>query len=158
EKNAYRLLDQVIDEAQSLHLAENRVRVQIGAADMLWDQNQARARSLFSMAAESVNELTRTQTAAITRRVNGQGAPMGFNQQNLRSFQLRQELVLTAANHDATLAYQLLANTKPNLPAQTTDDVRGYRINIATDDTLEQALLSRVAALDPKLAAQNAEQ
>ena len=49
EKNAYRLLDQVIDDAQSLKLTENRVRVQINAADMLWDQNQGRARSLFSM-------------------------------------------------------------------------------------------------------------
>ena len=158
EKNAYRLLDQVIDETQSLHLAENRVRVQIAAADLLWDQNQARARSLFAMAAESVNELTRTQTATITQRGNGMGGPVGFNQQNLRSFQLRQQLVLTAANHDATLAYQLLASTKPNFPAQTTDDVRGYRINITTDDGLEQALLGKVAALDPKLAAQNAEQ
>ena len=44
EKNAYRLLEQVIDEAQSLRLAENRVRIQINAADMLWDQNQGRAR------------------------------------------------------------------------------------------------------------------
>jgi len=49
EKNAFRLLDQVIDDAQSLRLAENRVRVQIGAADMLWDRNQGRARSLFQM-------------------------------------------------------------------------------------------------------------
>ena len=36
EKNAYRLLDQVIDESQSLRLTENRVRVQITAADALW--------------------------------------------------------------------------------------------------------------------------
>src|ERR1044071_2604978 len=56
EKNAYRLLDQVIDEAQSLRLTENRVRVQVGAADMLWDQNQPRARSLFAMAAEGASE------------------------------------------------------------------------------------------------------
>src|SRR5258707_7282975 len=61
EKNAYRLLDQVIDEAQSLRLTENRVRVQISAADMLWDQNQGRARSLFSMAADGVAELGRSQ-------------------------------------------------------------------------------------------------
>ena len=61
EKNAYRLLDQVIDEAQSLHLTENRVRVQITAADLLWDNNQGRARSLFAMAAEGVNELNRNQ-------------------------------------------------------------------------------------------------
>src|SRR5215813_10245360 len=62
EQNAYRLLDQVVDEAQSLRLAENRVRIQINAADMLWDQNQARARALFSMAAEGVAELRRAQS------------------------------------------------------------------------------------------------
>ena len=39
EANAYRLLDQIVDEAQSLHLAENRVRVQIMGADLLWDRN-----------------------------------------------------------------------------------------------------------------------
>ena len=156
ERNAYRLLDQVIDEAQSLRLAENRVRIQINAADMLWDQNQTRARSLFSIAGESVAELARTQVATLNRR--GTGAGPNFAPPNLRSFQLRQELVLTAARHDATLAYQLLAVTKPPLPTQTTDDARGPRPAIASDDGLEQALLSRVAALDPKLAAQNAEQ
>lgn len=158
ERNAYRMLDQIIDEAQSLRLAENRVRVQILAADLLWDQNQARARSLFSSAGESVAELARTQMAAITRRGNGMSIPTAVGPQNMRSFQLRQELVLTAAKHDATLAYQLLAVTKPPVPPQTTDDVRGPRPNITSDDGLEQALLTRVAALDPKLAAQNAEQ
>ena len=64
EKNAYRLLDLVIDEAQSLRLTENRVRVQINAADMLWDQNQGRARSLFAMAAEGIAELGRNQADA----------------------------------------------------------------------------------------------
>src|SRR6185369_1242981 len=128
ERNAYRLLDQVIDEAQSLRLAENRVRVQIMAGDLLWDQNQARARSLFSSAGESVAELARTQVAAITRRGNGMNVPNTVGPQNLRSFQLRQELVLTAAKHDATLAYQLLAVTKPPLPPQPTDDVRGQRL------------------------------
>jgi len=158
EVNAYRLLDQIIDEAQSLRLAENRVRVQVVAGDLLWDRNQTRARSLFSMAAESIAELGRTQSAAVTRRVNGMAVPNGFGpQQNLRSYQLRLELVLTAAKHDAPLAYQLLAITKPPAPP-TTDDARGPRVPINTEDALEQALLSRVAALDPKLAAQNAEQ
>src|SRR5918992_2021441 len=60
EKNAYRLLDQLIDEAQSLRLTENRVRVQINAADMLWNKNQGRARSLFQMAGEGVAELGRS--------------------------------------------------------------------------------------------------
>ena len=158
ETNAYRLLDQVIDEAQSLRLAENRVRVQVMAGDLLWDRNQARSRSLFSMAAESVAELGRTQPATGARRGNGMTVPNGFGpQQNLRSYQLRLELVLTAAKHDATLAYQLLAITKPPAPP-TTDEARGPRLPINPEDAIEQALLSRVAALDPKLAAQNAEQ
>ena len=165
EKNAYRLLDQVIDEAQSLRLVENRVRIQINAADMLWDQNQGRARGLFSMAAEGVAEIGRTQANATNNRRVQQDGQGGFGFQgtsgppNFRNLQLRTELVLTAARHDAALAYQLLATTKP--PAnvqQPTADGRGPRIQQLSDDNLEQTLLGRVAALDPKLAAQNAEQ
>lgn len=163
EKNAYRLLDQVIDEAQSLRLVENRVRIQINAADMLWDQNQGRARGLFSMAAEGVAELGRTPVNQTNNRrvvqggnnFNFQGPPV---QQTIRNYQLRQELVLAAARHDATLAYQLLAATKPPANLQATAEVRGPRAQLASDDNLEQTLLGRVAALDPKLAAQNAEQ
>ena len=149
EKNAYRLLDQVIDEAQSLRLTENRVRVQITAADLLWDNNQGRARSLFSMAGEGVAELGRNQQNNNNRR--GGGAPN-------RSFQLRQELVLTAARHDAQLAYQLLAATKSPAPTVDTNQNARNRIQMTADDNLEQTLLSRIASLDPKLAATNAEQ
>jgi hypothetical protein len=163
-KNAYRLLDQVIDEAQSLRLTENRVRVQIIAGDVLWDQNQGRARSLFSMAAEGIAEIGRAQAAATTnRRAEATGGGFGFAIQgnagpvrNFRGFQLRQELILTVARHDATLAYQLLAVTKP--PAGLQNEQRGPRQLVNTEDSLEQALLARVAALDPKLALQNAEQ
>ena len=165
EKNAYRLLDQVIDEAQSLRLTENRVRIQINAADMLWDPNQARARSLFSMAAEGVAELARTQVATQNRRfqppsgdANGFIMQGGIGPPNMRSFQLRQELVLAAARHDAALAYQLLAATKPPASAQPAADQRGPRANMSADENLEQQLLGRIAALDPKMAAQNAEQ
>src|SRR5215210_1083443 len=77
EKNAYRLLDQVIDEAQSLRLVENRVRIQINAADMLWGQNQGRARSLFASAAEGIAELARTQPTNNNRR--NQVMPDGSN-------------------------------------------------------------------------------
>lgn len=151
EKNAYRLLDQVIDEAQSLRLAENRVRVQIAAADLLWKNNQGRARSLFTMAGDSLVEMNRT-----TQNNNRWGREPNPDR---RTFQLRQELVLAAARHDAQLAYQLLASTKPPAPAVTTTDQRGPRPpQMNPEEGLEQMLLSRVASLDPKLAAQNAEQ
>ena len=151
QKNAYRLLDQVIDEAQSLRLPENRVRVQTTAADLLWDSNQGRARSLFSSAAESVAEIGRQQQTNTDRR----GGPQNADR---RAFQLRQDLVLTAARHDAQLAYQLLAITKPAALPPPATDVRGPRPQFNPEDNLEQMLLGRVAALDPKLAAQNAEQ
>ncbi len=149
EKNAYRLLDQVIDEAQSLRLTENRVRVQINAADMLWDRNQTRARSLFAMAAEGVAEFGRSIQPTNSRRSDNER----------RASQMRQELVLAVARHDAQLAYQVLAATKPPIAvAQPTNDTRAPRPPVNTEDTLEQTLLGRIAALDPKLAAQNAEQ
>src|SRR6185369_15871933 len=115
EKNAYRLLEQVINEAQSLRLTENRVRVQITAADLLWDNNQGRARSLFTMAGEGVAELNRNQQNTNNRR--GGGPPN-------RTFQLRQELVLAAARHDAQLAYQLLAATKSAPPIELDQNAR----------------------------------
>src|SRR5678815_211935 len=102
EKNAYRLLDQVIDEAQSLRLVENRVRIQVTAADMLWDQNQGRARSLFATAAEGIAEAGRTSAtnANNNRRVGPNGENIGpIAPQNMRVYQMRQELVLTAVSY-----------------------------------------------------------
>lgn len=164
EKNAYRLLDQVIDEVQSLRLVENRARIQINVADMLWDQNQGRARGLFATAAEGIAELNRAPATNTNNNRRFQVGPDGGNfgpvpQQNMRVYQLRQELVLTAARHDAALAYQLLAATKPPAPAQpVTADARAPRPIVTSEENLEQVLLGRIAGLDPKLAAQNAEQ
>ncbi len=72
-----------------------------------------------------------------------------FNQSRT-PIQLRQELVLTVARYDAPLAYQLLAATRP-----TTSETMANGFNF--EDDLEQRLLAQVAALDPKLALQNAE-
>ncbi len=155
EKNAYRLLDLVIDEAQSLRLVENRTRVQITAADMLWDQNQGRARSLFATAAEGIAELNRAQ--AMNNMQRNPGANEGPPSPTMRVYQLRQELVLSAARHDAPLAYQLLATTKPPVSTQPVE-ARGPRAQVTSEENLEQVLLGRIASIDPKLAAQNAEQ
>src|SRR6266496_1439199 len=148
-KKAYRLLDQVIDDAQSLKLVENRVRVQINAADLLWDHNQARARSLFALAADGVADMMRAPETNDRQNFNPAG----------RSGQLRQELVLTVARHDAPLAYQLLAATRPAIPSSSPAvDPRNAGQQLNSEDNLEQNLLAQVATLDPKLAGQNAEQ
>src|SRR6185369_5111992 len=82
----------------------------------------------------------------------------GGGPQNMRTYQLRQELVLTAARHDAALAYQLLASTKPPANTQPAANARDPRPQLTSEDNLEQQLLGRIASLDPKFAAQNAEQ
>ncbi|HKE59073.1 MAG TPA: hypothetical protein VKB46_20325 [Pyrinomonadaceae bacterium] len=151
-KNAYRMLDQVIDEAQNLHLTENRVHVQIIAADALWERNPDRARQLFALAAEGVTELMRNQD-------NNNNGRQNFGGQGRRPAQVRAELLLTVARHDAQLAYQLLASTKPPVQAQPNNDQRNPRGGpLNNEDNLEQSLLSQVASLDPKFAAQNADQ
>ena len=144
EKRAFTLLEQVVDEAQVLRLPENRIRMQIGAAEMLWQSNEGRARSLFSQAADGVADMLRNIPAptSINDRRN-------FAQTRTPS-QLRQDLVLTVARYDAPLAYQLLAATR-----QPIAELSNTGFN--SEDNLEQRLLAQVAALDPKIALQNAE-
>ncbi|HVQ39698.1 MAG TPA: hypothetical protein VMS31_19315, partial [Pyrinomonadaceae bacterium] len=139
EKKAAALLEQIVGEVQVLKLPENRIRVQIAAGDLLWKRNEARARSMFSMAGDAVAEMIRSTDGNLQRS----GA------------QLRQEVVLTAAQHDAALAYQLLASTRSLTPA--TEAVNNFR-RPSPDFNLEDNLLTRVAAIDPKLAAQKVEE
>lgn len=148
EKKAFALLDQVVDEAQLLKLPENRIRLQINAAELLWQSNEGRARSLFSQAADGVAEMVRSVNTEIPI-----GERRSFNQTRTPT-QLRQELVLTVARYDAPFAYQLLAATRQ--PAPAADPAGTIAVNV--EDNLEQRLLAQVAALDPKLALQNAEQ
>ena len=139
EKKATALLEQILNDVQMLKLPENRLRVQIAAGDLLWKRNESRARSMFSLAGEGIAELMRNQDNN-SRRASGQ---------------LRQELVLTAALHDAQLAYQLVATTKtPVAPGDS--DPNNRRGN--SDASIEQSLLALVARTDPKLAAQKAEE
>jgi len=146
EKKALILLDQILNDAQLLKLPENRINLQINTADLIWDRNQARARTLFTSAADSIAEMMRTTEQTEQRR--------GGNQPRIGA-QLRQQLIFAVARHDGALAYQLLATTRPVTPAAS-EPRNPYRPD--DDENLEQALLARIAALDPKMALQNAEQ
>jgi hypothetical protein len=139
EKKATGLLEQIVGEVQVLRLPENRIRVQIAAGDLLWKRNESRARSMFTLAGDGVAEMGRSTEANLQRS----------------AAQLRQEVVLTAAQHDAALAYQLLATTRSLAPA--TDTGNNFR-RPSPDINLEENLLARVAAIDPKLAAQKVEE
>ena len=109
EKQATALLEQVVEQSQLLKLPENRIRVQTAAGALLWKLNEERARSMFSLAADGVAEMMRSSEGNLQRS----------------ALQLRQEVVLTAAQHDAALAYQLLATTRSLAPpSDTSNDFR----------------------------------
>jgi hypothetical protein len=137
ERKATALLEQVIAEAQSLKLPENRIRVQIAAGDLLWDHSAPRARGLFVDAGAGLAQMN------IDLDRTDRNELQALNQ-------LRQELVLTAGRHDGELGYQLLRSTQP----QTDNAANGRRFGPPSQNALEQMLLSTIAASDPKLAYQ----
>lgn len=139
EAKATALLEQIVNESQSLKLPENRIRVQIVAGDLLWDKNPGRARTLFADAA-SILAQSMLETDRSDRRDWG-----GLNM-------LRRDLVLGAGRHDAELGYQLLRQTQPPAGADAADRRRGQMF--FEGDNLEQALLATIAATDPKVAYQ----
>src|SRR6185369_1885571 len=152
EKKALALLEQVVTDSHGLKLPENKLRVQIAAADMLWDKNAARARGLLTDAGAMLGQMM----VEVNR--SDREDMMAINQ-------LRQELVLTAGRHDADLVYQLLHSTQPPPQQQTQQSLtvgpgRGNRAQVFFDqpggNNLEQQLLATVATTDPKYAYQKA--
>jgi hypothetical protein len=134
-----------------MRLPENRVLIQITAGDLLWDKDQARARSLFLAAAAAIIDQMRALDPNDRQYFNLLRTPT----------QLRQLLILTVARYDSTLAYQLLASTRPPAPTTTQNPQRpgGPGGNpVDADANLERNLLAQIAATDPKVALQNAEE
>jgi hypothetical protein len=142
EAKASVMLEQVISEAQALKLPENRIRVQIIAGDLLWDRSAARARPLFMDAGATLGQLIQ--------------APEGSDRDDRQTLnRLRQELVLSAARHDAELAYSLFRQTQPP-PDNATNAGNRRRMMMFGQDNLEQSLLAVIANTDPKVAYQKA--
>jgi len=141
EEQAYLVLEDVVASTQTLKLPQNRARLQIIAADLLWKRDESRARSLFSDAAANILELEKRTTGSLDRVYD----------QHQSSAQLRQQLVLTAARHDPALAYELFQRTRQ--PKTGSPDGRVPE----SDAYLEQLLLTQTIATDPDLALRKAE-
>ena len=144
EKKAFLLLDQIVGEAGGLKLPENRIYIQMSAADLLWDRDEQHARILFGEASSGIAEMIRRsdlQNDPNARRNNG----------NRLALELRQALVLMVARHSGEFAYQLL-QSMPAAPAT------GPGVNRQDPQTtLEQRLVAEIAANDPATALKNAQ-
>jgi hypothetical protein len=145
ELKALELLDDVGGEAQALKLAENRVRLQVAAADLLWARDEKRARELFNAALLSVA----STTAAI--------APDDPRREQLvqESLNLRREIAQLIAQRDPQLALDFVRGTRPPV-AQGAPEKNYYQPD--QELALETGLAEQVAARDPKQALRIAEE
>ena len=141
EQKALTLLDQVSAQTGSLKLPENRIHVQAKVVSVLWPRDEKRARTLFGEAMSGLGAL-----------INGLDPNDPQYPQALQTCsQLRTELMQTASQRDPKLALDFLRATR--LPARQ----QGYG-QLDPETQMELNLASMLAAKDPKIALQLAEE
>src|SRR5712692_5552354 len=103
ERKANALLEQVIAEAQSLKLPENRIRVQITAGDMLWDRNAARARFVYGRRHGTGANERRCRSHRPQRDASAESVAAGIGAHCRAT---RRRTWVSVAAHDATTSRQ----------------------------------------------------
>src|SRR4029079_17445413 len=152
EKKAYGLVEEIAAGALSLKLPENRVYLLAAAAELLWDHDQPRARSLFWDASTTLMLLVPPPRAE-----DKSAKPSPQNREEAQAlyyavFALRQELLTRVARRDPQLALELLRSSRLQLVIPANESARGF--GIPDDVTLEQQIASEGAAHDPQRALQ----
>jgi hypothetical protein len=145
EHKALNLLDDVIKDSDSFKHAENRIRIKMIAANILWKYDEARARNLFRETMASLIDLLNEPPS---------GDPAETRKMIEGPKELRGEMLQMLAKLDGRMARELLHATrsttvKPN-------NVRG--MNPDPDLQMDLNLAIQVAASDPKLASEIAEE
>lgn len=123
EKKALALVDQIMQETDSLTLPENRVRIHIALADGLWQRDAKRAVTLFRKAAASFLEIT---AAAAT-------SASDYQERSQQAVQLRQEILQVATKYDPGLAIEFLRATRPASSARQPDFEAQLEMRLAVE-------------------------
>jgi hypothetical protein len=142
ERKALALLEETLQGAQVLKLAENRAAVRVQAADLLWPRDEKRARALFRDAAADI---------AAARGADSTGR----DRTAWMLMQLRSQLLNTAASRDPQLALELLRESRPAAAegaAEATD------MDPDSELRLEQSIVAQAAEADPKAMLRMAEE
>ncbi|MDQ3743417.1 MAG: hypothetical protein M3444_03445 [Acidobacteriota bacterium] len=140
EKKALQLLDDTLQSAQALKLAENRAVIRAQAADLLWKRDEKRARALFR--------------DAIADLVAARGEAAKNERATWMLAELRPRLLYMIAARDPQLALDLLRESRP---ASNDDSAQGSWAS-SQEQNLEQAIAAQAAENDPKLALKMAEE
>jgi hypothetical protein len=141
ERKALTLLDETLEQAQVLKLAENHAAIRLQAADLLWPRDEKRARQLFRDAAADF----------VSARAASDGGRRDRSVWILT--QLRSQLLSTAAARDPQLALELLRDSRP-----TADGAAGEFDDPEQELRIEQSIMAQAAESDPKAALRLAEE
>lgn len=150
EKRARLLLDESLREITSLRAPENRIRVQLTAADLLWKRDEKRARELFREAAGTLAELFSQASHLEAEGDNLLAATGAYTTLS----QLRFRMLFKVAERDAKLAQELLVASRP--PALGGDGLVEYLDS--QERELELQIAAKLAETDPQRAYQIAEE
>jgi hypothetical protein len=160
EKKALALVEDVLKEAASLKMPENRIRVQATAADILWPHDEKRARALFKQAAEGYVELAANdETPSLAELSAGLDPAMGqiLMARSMGTIQsrvmLRQEILQMLTKHDVRLARDFLRATSGMASGQNSYFGPGD-----WEKEMEVGLAAQIAEKDPKQALEIAEE
>ena len=149
ERKAYLLVEETANEAPGLKLPDNRSFVLSAAADLLWEHNEPRARSLFWDALNTIGLLTPPASNDPKDPITKPTAKDREQKQSeyFMVFALRQELLGRVARRDPQLALDMLRSSRqPQLEMPE----RGFPL--PDDRELEQQIAAEAAARDPQTA------
>ncbi|MGA9770318.1 MAG: hypothetical protein WBV94_14870 [Blastocatellia bacterium] len=120
EKKALASVEEIVKESQSLKLAENRMRLQAGAADLLWTRDEKRARALFKEVIGKYLEImskvdANAQSSSSPNLVSGVIPYMNANNPAMMIWtrsQLRQEILQKLMRHDVKWGREFLRQSR----------------------------------------------
>src|SRR5918911_1765233 len=137
-KMAVTLTDEILRTAQSLRLPENRMRLFMQTANMIWPVDEKRARLLFKNAQQCLSEM---------RAAMDSGDPQYAYLSNFAA-QMRQELLYTLSQRDPELALEVLQATRQNAAGQYPAGQGSYDAHLELQLAHSLALKSPAKALE----------
>jgi len=152
EKKALALVDELVAEAASLRLAENRVYILTNASDLLWARDEERARAIIR---EAMDQVVANMREAKEKAAQEDG--QYFDSRYTRRYSpsnLRQTVLSLLVRRDAKLAMEFLQLTRSLRSAENSRDPGEEQQEKMT----ELNLASQIAENDPQTALRVAEE
>lgn len=135
-KKAIELLESVAGQVGSLHSAENRARIGSNVAELLWNHDEQRSRSLFAAVQEDIRA-----------GFNDTDPDKSAHNNTLMVFgRLRSDILGRIAPHDPEFALEFLRATRPPSDTQLPYEMRDG------EKSLEVRLAGQIVAKNPQLA------